>query len=635
MTYKIKTIKVFFVLLIITTNKVYGINLDSILVEDKLENISTTRVDEETQINNQTLSQKLFNSVMINETTGHTNSNVISIRGNSFRATDYYEDGVPLYKSTNGFVDLSMYRANNTNIQINAGGSQGLYSSSASGGEILLSSKKLKDGFNASIDTTLSTNDMYMNILLSNKTDSWYWKLDLNGMKQNYYKLSNDFLDTSIQATDKRVNSDKEQIDGSLKLGYKIDEFSDVAFKISHLKSEYGNPVQVYDEPSNPFSTNADYTRVDDKQLTSYWFYYDYKNSDLKFSVRSYYDVYKDIYNFYDSLSFTTLKYLPSTYNDSRLGSIASLKYRYNQKHKGSLSIRVDKDIHEQVIVNDPTKKHYEAIENSFSYVHSFQVSDDFLTSASIQYKKQNLTKAYQFTAQDIKYKNNSAVDFQVTTDYKVSSNQAYYMSLAKKNRFASLTELYPFFPWDTPNTNVEPEESDSIEIGSSIKFIKDTVVNISLFYNNIENMIVYEDNGFINLEKAVLRGFEAKIYNFTFNNQDIELSYAYTDATDKDDNKIVQIPKSKLLLQDIIELNSKANINISYLYVSSRDDIYNSKRYSLSSYSLIDMQLSYQPTNNLLFRTGVKNIFDKNWEYKYGQPAQGRSFFISLNYKY
>ncbi|MEA3370094.1 MAG: TonB-dependent receptor [Campylobacterota bacterium] len=629
-----RIIKLRRLLFLIVPFGLYGVELEPIKVEDELTKASITTVDEETQINNQTLSQKLFNSVMINETTSHTNSSVVSIRGNSFRATEYYEDGVPLYKNANGYVDLSMYRANTANIKINAGGSQGLYSSSASGGEIVLSSKKLKSGFHAAIDTTLSTNDMFMNLHLTAKSDSFYWILDLNGMKRDYYRLSNEFSYTDIQATNRRVNADKEQLDGSFKLGYKIDGNSDIAFKVSHLESEYGLPVQVYNEPSNPFDTNADYTRVDEKALTSYWFYYDYKKSDLELSLRAYYDLYKDIYNFYDSPDFTTLKYDPSTYNDSRLGSVASLKYNYGKQHRGTYSLRVDKDIHEQVFENDPLKKQYEAVESSLSYMHDYKLSNDLSLAASIKYKQQNLTKAHQHTAENFEYKDNSAIDLQITADYRLNANQAYYLSLAKKSRFASLTELYPFFPWDTPNPNMKPEESDNIEMGATIKSLQDTAINLSLFYSSVDNKIVYE-SGYVNLEEATLQGFEVRVHNFTFDSHDIELSYAYTDAKDKEDEKIVQIPKSKLLLQDIIQLTSEASLNLSYLYVSSIDDIYNSNRHTLSSYSLVDAQISYEAIKDLTLKVGVKNLLDENWEYSYGQPSQGRTLFVGLKYEY
>lgn len=614
---------------------VHAIDLGLVTVEDQLPAPSITTLNEDSYINNQTLSQKLFNSVNINETENTTNANVISIRGNNYKATDYYEDGIPLYRTSSGFVDLSLYTANNTVVSINAGGAQGLYAPSATGGEIILTSKNIKHGFHTSLDATLSTNDVYTNILLSNKKNNWYWTLELNSMKRNYYKLSDDFSYTNIQPSDKRVNSDKEQLSGSFKIGYSIDSFSDIAFKVSHLKSKYGIPIQVYDEPSNAFDTKADYTRVDDKQLTSYWFYYDYKKNDTKLTFRAYYDEYKDIYNFYNTPELNTFKYDTSTYYDSRLGAITSLKYAYTKKQEGSFSIRVDRNRHRQVIINNPVKKDYEAIESSLSYLHGYQISDDFLITGSLKYKKQNLTKVYQFTTQNYKYKNNSAIDIQLTTNYKVNNKQSYYLSVARKNRFASLSELYPFFPWDTPNTNLKPEKSNSIEIGSSINLLEDTSIDLSFFYNSIENMIVYENSTYSNLEEATLQGFELKIYNYTFDNQDIELSYAYTSAEDKDGNKIVQTPKSKLLLQDTIEFNTKAKLAATYLYVSSRDDIYNSSRYSLSSYSLFNMQFSYKTTDKLLLKTGVKNLLDKNWEYKHGQPAEGRSFFIGLNYKY
>ncbi len=628
-------LKRFLTLSIIAFQVSYALELEKITVEEKLPKVSTFIVDEETQIDNKTLSEKLFNSVMINETDSHTNSSVISVRGNSFRATDYYEDGVPLYKSSNGYVDLSIYRANDTTIKINAGGAQGVYASSASGGEIILESKKVKDDFYTSVSTTLSTNEMYANLGLSHKDDSFYWKLDLNGIQRDYYKLSSDFLYTDIQKSRKRVNSDKEQFDGSLKVGYALDDYLDIAFKVSHLRSEYGIPVQVYNEPSNLFNTNADYTRVDDKELTSYWFYYNYKKSDVKLTFRAYYDLYTDVYNFYDSPSFTELKYDTSRYNDSRVGAISSLNYDYDSQHEGVFTIRVDRDIHEQVIEGDPTVKHYEAIESSFSYMHNFQVNSDLLIAASMKYKQQNLRESYQFTSEEIEYKDNEAVDFQLTSEYRADKTQSYYLSLAKKSRFASLTELYPFFPWDTPNTNMKPEESQSVEIGAKVIPIEDTIVNFSLFYNRVDEKIVYENGGYANVEEAVLQGFETKVYNHTFENHEIELSYAYTDAKDKNDVKIVQIPESKLLLQDAVELNSKTHFNLSYLYMSSIDDIYNSTRYSLDGYSLVDMQISYEPSNSLHLKTGVKNLLDENWEYSHGQPAAGRSFFISMKYEY
>ncbi len=304
--------------------------LEQISVEDTFERASSIFIEEQTQINNQTLSDKLFNVTVVNQTQDGTSANLISIRANNYRATEYYEDGIPLYRTSSGFTDLSMYKGNATEIEVNAGGAQGLYAPSASGGEILLTSKKLEDCFHASVATTISTNDRYANAIISHKNDDWYFKLELNTLKQDFFNISKKFDYTALQSTNKRVNSDKVQQDGSLKIGYNINETSSIAFKISRLISEYGLPPETSDE-----ETWDEYTRVDSKELSSYWFYYDYKNENLNFSARAYYDEYKDLWNIYDSSSYSALKFSPSTFYDSRLGAITSLRSNFSDTQKG------------------------------------------------------------------------------------------------------------------------------------------------------------------------------------------------------------------------------------------------------------------------------------------------------------
>ncbi len=610
--------------------------LEKITVEDKLFQPQIKTIEQETQINEQTLDQKLFNNVIVNQQPDSTNSKVISIRANNFRATNYYEDGIELYRTSNGFTDLSMYHANSSTIEINAGGAQGLYAPSATGGDIYITSKKIKNGLHAFINTTLSTNDMYINTSISQKEDDYYFKLDLNGLKQNSFRLPNSFETTNIQSDKNRVNSDKAQFDGSLKVGYTLNSNSDIAFKISHVNGKYGNPVQVYDEPSNAFGANADYTRIDDKKLTSYWFYYDYKGNETKLKIRAYYDEYTDIFLFYNTPNFKSLKFDTSTYYDSRLGALVSLNDKYDDKHSGTYTLKVDRNRHKQKEYNNPIDKNNEAIDTSLSYKHDYKMTDKLSLSLSTKLKKQYLTEVFDFnTTSEEDYKDNAAIDLQLTTNYILNSEQSYYISLARKNRFASLRELFPYFPWDTPNTGVKPEKSDNIEIGTSLGFIPDTLLNISLYKNKISDMIVYEGNSFVNKEEVDINGIEFNVNNFSFDKQDIELSLSYIDARDNDDDKIVQIPASKLFIQDTIEINSKTKFMASFLHVGKRDDIYNSTRYQLSSYYLVDTQVAYEASKSLLFKCGVKNLTDREWEYTHGQPALGRSYFVSFNYTY
>ena len=340
-----------------------------------------------------------------------------------------------------------------------------------------------------------------------------------------------------------------------------------------------------------------------------------------------------DVYNFYTSPDFKTLLFDSSEYQDSRLGAITSLGYKYNNLHDGLFTLRLDRNRHRQVVDNDPVKKDYENIESSLSYTHKYQYSNELLFTSAVEYKKQELTKAYQFSVDEVDYKDNNDVGFQFRINYNLDEKQSYYMSIARKNRFASLGEIYQVFPWDIPNTDIKPETSNSIEVGSTIKNIKDSSVRVAFFYNKVKNMIVYQNSSYINADEANIKGFEFTFNNYSFDNHELELSYAYTDAKDNSSDDVTHIPSSKLFLQDIMSINSKTDLIVTYLYTSKRDDIYNSTRYTLGSYSLVDAQVMHKLSNSIDLKAGVKNMFDKNYESAYGFISAGRSLFFNFKY--
>ncbi len=628
-------IKIIKILLIVTSVLSATEVLEKITVEDKLFQPQIKTIEQETQINEQTLDQKLFNSVIVNQTQASTNSKVISIRGNNYRATNYYEDGVELYRTANGYTDLSMYQANSSNIEINSGGAQGTYGPSAIGGDIYINPSKLKSGLHGSFSTTLSTNRVYVDTSLSQKNDDYYFLIDLSGIKQNNFELSHDFTKTAIQNSDSRINSDKEQFNGSIKVGYNLNNNSDIAFKVSHMQGESGNPLQVYLDPSD---CGFECTRIDDKELTSYWLYYNYKQDDMKVKFRAYYDDYTDVLKFYSTANLDTLKENPSRYNDTRIGALTSLQYTYDKNHDGTFAIKFDAIRHEQIEIGDPTGDNYGTNESSLSYLHNYNASDKLKLSISTKYKQQDIIKTYDFNTTTVEnYKDNRAIDAQFTANYTFNKEHSYYLSVARKTRFASLRELFPFFVWDAEKNVVRPETSDSIEIGTSLRSIPDSVLNISLYYNDIKDMMLYDSAQFSNTvsDSATMKGIEFSLNNFSLDDNEFTLSYAYTEAEDSNNMQIAQVPKSKLFAKEIYSINNNMDFIASYLYSSKRYDLYSGNRYTLGSYSLVDAQISYKANKELSFKAGVKNLFDTLWEYTYGQPSEGRSFFVTLNYNY
>ncbi|MCR4941164.1 MAG: TonB-dependent receptor [Campylobacter sp.] len=106
---------------------------------------------------------------------------------------------------------------------------------------------------------------------------------------------------------------------------------------------------------------------------------------------------------------------------------------------------------------------------------------------------------------------------------------------------------------------------------------------------------------------------------------------------------------------------NYKANLGLAYSFVKSFkalvDFTYNSKSYDneyerIKAYSLVDLGLVYAPSENLKFKAGVKNLFDKKYlinqtsgtPYKMmgmtidprtKEPGDGRNFYLEVKYTF
>ena len=71
----------------------------------------------------------------------------------------------------------------------------------------------------------------------------------------------------------------------------------------------------------------------------------------------------------------------------------------------------------------------------------------------------------------------------------------------------------------------------------------------------------------------------------------------------------------------------------------------YESKRYASSaiadkdfvnkSYTLADIKVAYRPVEGFELNFRVNNIFDEDFSYAYGYPAQGRNYYAGFKYSF
>jgi len=604
------------------------ITLDNIEVQESEINTPSFQVSElqAQKTRSITLTDKLEQDISFNKTSIGNGNEGISFRGLDFKATEYVEDGIPMYRSTGGLIDTN-FNMTNANILINDGSGVSSTGVTAMGGEVEISSKVPTKELEVKVGTTVSTNDEFYYTTLSSAIESYYIQADASYYHRSDWELSDDFSPTSTQGKGKRINSDKEQKNFSLKVGTFINDSLHVAAKASISKADYGLEPNIYAQDL-PYWSN--YTKIDPKELHSYYIYVDYDYQDYEFSLRAYYDDYEDKYVIYDDVTYTNT-WPVVTYDDSRLGSIVKATKKTNSS-KTSFIFLSEQNKH--IRFGGGREKGTSKL-NTFkpSLLHVEQLNDMFELEAGISYTIMKEHEASGIGAAE-KMDDKETIDGQLKLSYK-ENKSTLYISGARKSRMPSMSEMFKFSTRRQPNPNVKPERSWQYSAGYKYNIENKSNINFDIYYYDVEDLIVNSNNGYINKNGAEHYGAELRVNTKEFKKHYIRASYAYAHAVDDNNNDLTLIPNHKVILQDTISITEKMNAFLSYTYISSQcsynfpSDLDNPQK--IDAYNLFDAQVSYTLKDKLSARVGVKNIADENYEWQYGFPAEGRSFYISL----
>ena len=195
---------------------------------------------------------------------------------------------------------------------------------------------------------------------------------------------------------------------------------------------------------------------------------------------------------------------------------------------------------------------------------------------------------------------------------------------------------LYAGHPaWNTKgNPNLKPEKSKQWEVGVE-GLTQGIDWRLSLYQNDIDNLIAFRDNTYINYNKAKIKGVEwvGEMDTGLLHHQ---LTLQYLDARDSDNNLLSRRAKQQLKYQ--VDWNiADIDIGINYQYIGKRYDTdfnqYPTKRIKLGGVSLWDLTASYPITSHLSIRGRIANLFDKDYETAYGYRTPGRDYFLTGSY--
>lgn len=205
-------------------------------------------------------------------------------------------------------------------------------------------------------------------------------------------------------------------------------------------------------------------------------------------------------------------------------------------------------------------------------------------------------------------------------------------MSYSTGFRAPSLNQLFdPTYG----NKNLNPEKSQSAEIGFEIPFVIH-VNTATLFYTELDNRLSYDPVTFINQNRGRSRviGFE-NVFDTTLT-PDITLGIATTWMSARDlsaKQKLARRPNfsAKIIFTNRIE---KHAFTVEGDFTGKRPDVDNlGNTVSMGSNFVFNANYSYNFTEKYSTYVRVRNILDKNYEDIYGYGTGGRAATLGLKY--
>ncbi|MBP7370169.1 MAG: TonB-dependent receptor, partial [Arenimonas sp.] len=199
--------------------------------------------------------------------------------------------------------------------------------------------------------------------------------------------------------------------------------------------------------------------------------------------------------------------------------------------------------------------------------------------------------------------------------------------------RAPNFNELYypGFFGLYEGNPNLEPEQSESIEMGYRVNFNKTIQLEFSVYDNKIKDLISFsgENNQAININQAQIKGIEAD-FNGINGNWLWRLQGTWDHAINEETNQqLLRRPKLKGFSSLTYQF-SKGTLGTEISAFSNRPDIAT----TLPGYTLVNVLGSWDITQTWQAEARLENLFNVEYQQLDGYNTPGRSIFIRLIYQ-
>jgi iron complex outermembrane receptor protein len=590
---------------------------------------------------------------------GPRNESLVSVRGFDLRQVPVYIDGIPVYVTYDGYVDLGNFLVNDlTKISVSRGVSSILYGPNTLGGAINLVTRKPEKKFEFEGATGLHSgagriSGWNSEACAGSRTNKFYIQAGYSYIDHDSYSLSRKY--DSLPDPDNRIldNSYRRNLKWNIKTGITPNTTDEYTISIMSQNGSRGITA---------------YAGVDPNQPVRYWQFPVVYNRGINLisrtalgpagflKTRFYYDQYYSDLRSYDSTDFSSQikkSSFTSIYFDDSFGGSAEYHRDFGTRHNMKAAIHYKYDHHQEHNTFPVVETVRHMIDESFSagIEENFSLSGNVLVIGGVSYNLRNNIHADNYIAVSdsvIPFPDNldAALNAQIGLEYDFAENQQIWISFARKTRFATMKDRYSYrLGRSLPNPSLNSESAFHVDLGYSVTAGDFLTGDISFYTSLLNNTIqpVYgvdtADASMYQMQntgRACFYGLDANVsYKIsTLFTAGIQYSWIERKNLSHPDILFTDVPEHRIF--GYLKFGKPG------LFYFLFDSGYNSDRYSTSDgkykahgFFLSNIKASVDILKAITLEAYINNLFDADYCYYEGYHEEGRNFNVTLKYMF
>jgi iron complex outermembrane receptor protein len=588
---------------------------------------------------------------------GPKNDAMLNVRGFDLRQLPVYLDGVPVYVSYDGYVDLGRYLVSDlSRISVSRGEASLLLGPNALGGAINLVSRKpaAKLEMDAASSITLDRRGyggLISELNAGSRKERFYFQAGIAFVDHKPFVLSQKYAQ-GIEHGQVQFNSGMRDMNSSVKLGYTPNQSDSYVLSYHFQDGSKGVPVYDGDDPA---------------QMIRYWQFPAIKKQGLHFNSKTffsgesylqtrlyYHDYFSDLRSYDDStlLSQDKRSSFTSIYDDETVGGALILALAPAEKHRVKTAIHAIYDHHREHNTHPRVEplRHIRDMSYSIALEDQINLSERLTFTAGVSMHLKDNLQADNYDAQTdsvFPFPDHSDRAFNLLAGgrYKLKRSHKFHGHISRKNRFPTMRDRYSYrLGKSIPNPDLISESSWNFDLGYTFDPGEIFQLRSAVFYSYLNDAIqevygVDPDNSAIyqsqNAGNAAYYGWEAELAWRPVSALEAAIQYTLTrrENLSNPDLHFIDVPRHKLLGQVHIKPFSNFEFRLDGTYNSPRTST-SSGMYGTEAFFKLDIKASYTILSALSFEASVSNLLDTAYSYREGYPAPGRQYRLGFRYQ-